>query len=112
MRLYNDTDRATVDYATANASNAAVVTVAADPEEFWAIEFVGWSVDKKPSDVSLTIEDVTNQTVLYKAVMKADDTFNDVITFGSRGLQCEVNASIEITLTGTKMNKDLTVQYS
>ena len=111
MRLYNDTERATVEYATANASNTATISIAADPEEFWNIDFIVWSVDKKPSGCVLTVEDTTNNTVLLRQEMKADDTFGDVLTFG-RGMQCELNAAIEITFTGTKMVKDLTVQYA
>jgi hypothetical protein len=111
MRLYNDTERANVVFTDADNSNTATITIVADPEEFWNIDFIGWSVDQKPSNTVLTVEDTTANAVLFRQEMKADDKFGEVILFG-RGLQCEMNSAIEITLTGDKMHKDLTVQYS
>ena len=111
MRLYNDTDRATVEYATANASNTASIVIAADPEEFWNLDFIAWSVDSKPSGTILTVEDTTDNAILFRQEMKADDTFGSVLTFG-RGLQGALNTEITVSLTGTKMVKDLTVQYA
>ena len=112
MREYNDTDRGTVVYNTASDNNTAVVSIAADPDEYWAVQCIGWSFDKKPSGSKLTIEDTTNNTTLLDFTFKSDGDFCGVFEFGPVGLECAQNATIVVSLSGTKMTKNLTVQYA
>lgn len=40
----------------AASGGAAVITIPADPHQFWAIDWVSWSYDAEPTDGRLAIE--------------------------------------------------------
>lgn len=93
--------------ASAAAGSNAVITVSADADQFWAIDWISWSFDAEPTDGNLKVEigGVTVWQVDITAAGPGHIEFCKPLYKGVAG-----QAAV-VTLSGTDADKKLNVRY-
>lgn len=91
------------------AGGDCVVTIAANTDQQWVIDFVGGGYYVAPDvNSSLLITDITNNSVLYKTPVTAAGTLHIVFP---QGMWVPKGAGVTVTLEDGSQIKDLSVGY-
>ena len=92
------------------AGGDAVISIAANAEQQWVIDFIGGGYYAAPdANTALVVNDVTNNTILYQTPVTAAGPI--YFPLPPKGLPAPKGSALTITLEDGSQIKDLCVQY-
>lgn len=97
----------TTGYNTAATGGDSVISVAADANEYWIIDWIGFSYADDPTSGSLIVN--SNTTTIYACDITKGGP--GLLNFGEKGLYSPKGNSLTVTLVDGSQTKKLSFQY-